>query len=194
MAKIAILILFSFCTQFSACLVKIDFIWVQIKQKKAKYTMKLALALFQPDIAQNTGTIIRLCACLSVKLHIIHPTGFEFSHKKLKRAGMDYIELAHIIEHDSFEKFENWRIKNNRRLILLTTKAKYSLYQAKFQKSDILMLGRESSGVPDYVAQGADLSVRIPMNNKARSLNVAICSALALGEAMRQTGGFSDLT
>ncbi len=161
--------------------------------------MNLSIALFQPDIAQNTGALIRLGACLSVEIHIIHPTGFDFSSKKLKRSGMDYIELAKIVEHDSFEQFNEWREKQNKRLILLSTKAKQSVYETatgvfEFQKNDIILLGRESSGVPDYVVQKADMAVRIPMKENTRSLNVAIAATMVLSEAMRQTGGFLDLT
>lgn len=156
--------------------------------------MSISIALFQPEIAQNTGSLIRLTTCLATKLHIIHPTGFEFSDRGIKRAGLDYIVKKNIIEHDSFEEFEKWREQQNKRLILLTTKAKQSPYEISFKRNDIILLGRESSGVPDYVAQKADINIRIPMAEQMRSLNVAIAGSLVLAEAMRQTGGFLDLT
>jgi len=156
--------------------------------------MSIALALFQPDIPQNTGTLIRLSACLEFDLHVIHPTGFPFSDRQLKRAGMDYAEHANIIEHDSFDAFEQWRGEVGRRLILLSTKAETTAYETKFESEDILMVGRESAGVPQLVADTADLSIRIPMAKGLRSINVAIAAALMLGEAMRQTNGFENLT
>lgn len=156
--------------------------------------LSVALALFQPDIPQNTGTLIRLAACLDFDLHIIHPTGFPFSNRRLKRAGMDYAEHAKIIEHDSFDSFEDWRTNAAKRLVLLSTKAHASVYEIEFETHDILMVGRESAGVPDYVAAKADLSIRIPMAPGMRSINVAIAAALVLGEAKRQTNGFEALT
>ena len=156
--------------------------------------MSLSLALYQPDIPQNTGTLIRLAACLDFDLHIIHPTGFPFSDRHLKRAGMDYADHARIVEHASFDVFEDWRQKNGRRLILLTTKAKTSAYETTYCAQDILMVGRESAGVPELVADKADLSIRIPMASDLRSINVAIAAALVLGEALRQTNGFKTLT
>lgn len=156
--------------------------------------MPISLALYQPDIPQNTGTLIRLAACLDFDLHIIHPTGFVFSNKQLKRAGMDYAEHATIIEHDSFEVFTNWCVDAGKRLVLLTTGATQSGYDAKFESDDILMVGRESAGVPDDVAAKADLAIKIPMADGLRSINVAIAAALMLGEAKRQTDGFRNLT
>lgn len=156
--------------------------------------MPVSLALFQPDIPQNTGTLIRLAACLDFDLHIIHPAGFPLSDKGLKRAGMDYAERARIVEHDSFAAFEGWRKANGRRLVLLTTKAASAVYQAQFTGDDILLAGRESAGVPEEVARCADLSLRIPMAPATRSINVAIAAALVIGEAKRQTGEFGHLS
>lgn len=155
--------------------------------------MRVALALYQPDIAQNTGTLLRLGACLDIDVHVIHPTGFPFSRASLKRAGMDYLDQVTLIEHTGFSSFESWVRDNNRRLVLLTTKTSLSAYDAVYGASDILMLGRESAGVPQDVADRADLSVRIPMRQEARSLNVAIAGGLVLGEALRQTGSFESL-
>jgi tRNA (cytidine/uridine-2'-O-)-methyltransferase len=156
--------------------------------------MTVELALYQPDIAQNTGTLLRLGACLGVRVHIIHPTGFPFSRKELKRGGLDYLHLAEITEHDSYAHFDNWRRESGRRLALLTTKAASSAYDAAYGPTDILLLGRESAGVPEAVAADADLRIRIPMMPERRSLNVAVAASLILGEALRQTGHFETLT
>ena len=154
----------------------------------------LRLALYQPDIPQNTGTLLRLGACLGVPVHIIHPTGFVFSQKALRRAGMDYLDSAEIIEHTGFAAFEADRRARRRRLVLLTTMASQSAYGLSYAPDDILMVGRESAGVPEAVAATADLRVRIPMRYGLRSLNVAVAATLVLGEAMRQTLGFEGLT
>ncbi|WMT89678.1 tRNA (cytidine(34)-2'-O)-methyltransferase [Pelagibacterium sp. H642] len=155
--------------------------------------MPLALALYQPDIALNTGTLLRLGACLGVPVHIVHPTGFPFSRAALKRSGMDYLDSVEMVEHSSYDRFDAWRRAEKRRLVLLTTKASEPLHNAVYREGDILMVGRESAGVPPEVAADADLRIRIPMRPQARSLNVAISAALALGEAMRQTDGFAGL-
>lgn len=152
------------------------------------------LALYQPDIAQNTGTLLRLGACLGVRVHIIHPTGFPFSRQTLKRGALDYFDEADFVEHDSWMHFAAWRAEVGRRLVLLTTKSSDSIYRAGFVDGDILMLGRESAGVPDTVAASADVRVRIPMRQQMRSLNVAIAASLVLGEALRQTGAFELLS
>jgi tRNA (cytidine/uridine-2'-O-)-methyltransferase len=151
------------------------------------------LALYQPEIANNTGTLIRLGACLATTIHVIHPTSFPLSPKTLARAGMDYVDYASVREHASFDQFDAWRRQENRRLVLLTTKASASAYEASYAGDDILMVGRESSGVPDSVAAAANLRVRIPMQNGLRSINVAVAAAMILGEAKRQTGGFTAL-
>lgn len=156
--------------------------------------MSISLALYQPDIAQNTGTLLRLGACLGVPVHVIHPTGFPFSRAALKRSGMDYLDHVEIIEHTGFAAFEDWRRSQGRRLALLTTKASVSVYAAGFEAGDILLMGRESAGVPEAVNAVADVRLRIPMRQEVRSLNVAIAAALVLGEAMRQTNGFASLT
>ena len=137
--------------------------------------------------------MLRLGACLGVPIHIIHPTGFPFSKRTLKRGGLDYLEHAEFIEHDSYEQFTDWRIGAGRRLVLLTTKGAVSAYEAEYRDGDVLMVGRESAGVPDAVAEAADLRVRIPMQADMRSLNVAMAASLVLGEALRQTGAFGRL-
>jgi len=154
----------------------------------------LDLALYQPDIAQNTGAMLRLGACLGVSIHIIHPTGFPFSRKAMQRGGLDYLDHAEFIEHDSYAHFTQWRQSAGRRLVLLTTRGATSAYAAAYGDGDVLMVGRESAGVPEAVAEAADLRVRIPMRQQMRSLNVAMAASLVLGEALRQTGNFKTLT
>lgn len=156
--------------------------------------MPIELALYQPDIPQNTGTLLRLGACLGVKLHIIHPTGFTFSATTLRRSALDYLEHADFAEHASFAAFEAFRRAAGRRLVLLTTKGATSVYAAAFEPDDILMVGRESAGVPPEVAALADLRLRIPMRPGLRSINVAVAAAMVLGEAKRQADGFEALT
>ena len=157
------------------------------------HSMPVALALYQPDIANNTGTLIRLGACLGTTINIIHPTGFPFSPKTLARAGLDYLDHAAVMEHDSWTAFNGWRSAAGHRLVLLTTKAEQSAYAVPYQGNDILMVGRESAGVPDSVAAECDLTVRIPMRPNLRSINVALAATLILGEAKRQTDGFTEL-
>lgn len=156
--------------------------------------MAIDLALYQPDIAANTGTLLRLGACLGVPVHVIHPAGFAITRANLARAGMDYLDHANLVEHVNFETFETWRRQHQRRLVLLTTKASASAYDTAYQSDDILLLGRESAGVPDTVASVADLRVRIPMQPGLRSINVAVAGSMILGEAMRQIGGFTALS
>lgn len=155
--------------------------------------MAIDLALYQPDIAANTGTLLRLGACLGVAVHVIHPAGFAITQRNLARSGMDYLDRASLVEHDSFAAFDAWRQARNRRLVLLTTKAGASSYQTAYRPDDIIMLGRESAGVPDDIADRADLRIRIPMQPGMRSLNVALAGAMILGEAMRQNGDFTRL-
>jgi tRNA (cytidine/uridine-2'-O-)-methyltransferase len=149
---------------------------------------RLTLALFEPDIAQNAGTMLRMCACLGLDAALIGPAGFAAGDKHLRRAGMDYLDLARLERHASFETFETWRKAQSpaRRLVLLTTKVENSYVDARFRPGDILMVGRESAGAPAHVAASADLSVTIPMRPGLRSLNVAIAAAIVVGEALRQ--------
>jgi Predicted rRNA methylase (SpoU class) len=155
--------------------------------------MPVELALYQPDIPQNTGTLLRLGACLGVRIHVIHPTGFVFSRANLKRGGLDYLDHADFEEHASFARFDAWRRDAGKRLVLATTKASVSAYDAAYGDADIVMVGRESAGVPEAVAEAADLRVRIPMRDGLRSINVALAATLIVGEAMRQTEAFKDL-
>lgn len=150
------------------------------------------LALYQPDIAQNTGTMIRLAACLNVPIDIIEPCGFPFSARGLKRAGMDYVETAEIKRHTNWEEFNTWRLEQGKRLILLTTKAAIPYTECTFRPDDIIMVGRESAGVEDFVHEAADERVIIPMPGGLRSINVAISAGMVLGEALRQTDLFTN--
>jgi tRNA (cytidine/uridine-2'-O-)-methyltransferase len=147
----------------------------------------MQIALFQPDIPQNTGTILRLCACLDVTAHIIEPAGFPVSDRHLRRAGMDYLDQVTLMRHDSWSKFEQWRSDESYRLILFTTKGASSYLDYRYGAADILLFGRESAGVPDEVAATADARLVIPIKPSLRSLNVAMAAAMALGEALRQT-------
>ena len=156
--------------------------------------MPVDLALYQPDIPQNTGTLLRLGACLGVRVHVIQPTGFNFSQRTLRLSALDYLADAAVMEHSSYEAFARWRRDARRRLVLLTTKASESAYAVHYAANDILMVGRESAGVPDAVAADADLLVRIPMRAGLRSLNVAVAASLIVGEAKRQTDQFAGLS
>lgn len=144
------------------------------------------LALYEPDIAANAGAIFRTCACFGADAAIIEPAGFPFSDRRFRRSGMDYLESLRIDRHVSFAAFEAWRQSNNRRLILLTTKGDRELWDFEFSPGDVLMMGRESAGVPDAVAQAADVRVMIPIRPPLRSLNVAVAASIALAEATRQ--------
>jgi len=148
----------------------------------------MQIALFQPDIPQNTGTILRLCACLDVAAHIIEPAGFPISDRHFRRAGMDYLDHVRLMRHDSWPKFEQWRNEAGYRLILFTTKVAVSYLDFRYTASDILLFGRESAGVTDEVVAAADARLVIPIKADLRSLNVAMSVAMALGEAQRQTG------
>lgn len=146
----------------------------------------MQIALFQPDIPQNTGTILRLCACLGIAAHIIEPAGFPVSDRHFRRAGMDYLDHVSIVRHDSWSKFEEWRRDQGYRLLLFTTKAATDYRDFHYQTSDILLFGRESAGVTDAVVEAADARLVIPIAEGLRSLNVAMSAAMAAGEALRQ--------
>jgi tRNA (cytidine/uridine-2'-O-)-methyltransferase len=148
----------------------------------------MQLALFQHDIPQNTGTILRLCACLGVSAHIIEPAGFPISDRHFRRAGMDYLDRVNLTRHDSWSKFEEWRNEAGSRLVLFTTKADGSYLDFRYKSDDVLLFGRESAGVTDAVAAAADARLVIPIRPDLRSLNVAMSAAMAVGEALRQTG------
>jgi tRNA (cytidine/uridine-2'-O-)-methyltransferase len=148
----------------------------------------MRLALYQPDIPQNTGTILRLAACLAVAVDIIEPTGFIWNDARLKRAGMDYRDLAQVTRHRSWQAFQTGRTAG--RLVLLTTAGDQAYHHFTFSPDDILLFGRESVGAPPEVHQACDARLRVPMMPPARSLNIAVTAAMVLGEALRQCEGF----
>ena len=145
----------------------------------------ISIALYKPDIPQNTASIVRLCACFGIKIHIIEPCGFNLNDSRFKRVVMDYINLSSIIKYESFEEL----IKKNKRsrILLMSTKAKKSLFKFHFKENDILLLGRESKGVPNYIHKKIRNRLKIPISNKARSLNVALAAAISAAEALKQT-------
>ena len=153
----------------------------------------LTLALYQPDSPQNAGTMLRACACLGLDAAIIEPAGFPVSDRHFRRAGMDYLDQVRIDRHQSFATFEEWRAQNGRRLVLLTTAGAVPYTDFTFQRGDVLMVGRESAGVPPHVHDAADARIVIPIRVELRSLNVAVAAAMALGEALRQLGQAGDL-
>jgi tRNA (cytidine/uridine-2'-O-)-methyltransferase len=146
------------------------------------------IALYQPDIAGNTGTILRMAACLGCAVDIVEPAGFDMSDRALRRAGMDYLEMAALTRHVSWAAFEEWRAAEGHRLVLFTTKAELPYTHFAFAAGDVLLFGRESAGVPDAVHAAAGHRLTIPMPGGGRSLNLAVAAAMAAGEAMRQLG------
>jgi tRNA (cytidine/uridine-2'-O-)-methyltransferase len=145
------------------------------------------IALYQPDIAANTGTILRLAACLQLQAHIIEPAGFPVSDRAFRRAGMDYLDQVNLTRHASWDSFEAWRRGAGLSLALLTTRAARSYLAHTYRPDEVLLFGRESSGVPDAVHAAADARLTIPMRGGLRSLNVALACAMVAGEALRQT-------
>lgn len=148
----------------------------------------IRIALYQPDIAGNTGTILRFAACMGLAVDIVEPAGFDLSDRNLRRAGMDYLEMAALTRHVDWDGFEQWRLGAGRRLVLLTTTATLPYTAFAFAKGDVLLFGRESAGAPDKVHEAADARLLIPMPGGGRSLNVALSVAMVAGEAMRQVG------
>jgi tRNA (cytidine/uridine-2'-O-)-methyltransferase len=148
----------------------------------------LRIALYQPDIAGNTGTILRFAACMGLAVDIVEPAGFDLSDRNLRRAGMDYLERTALTRHVDWDAFEQWRRASGRRLVLMTTKAALPYTGFVFADDDVLLFGRESAGVPDKIHEAADARLLIPMPGGGRSLNVALSVAIVAGEAMRQIG------
>jgi tRNA (cytidine/uridine-2'-O-)-methyltransferase len=149
---------------------------------------KLSIALYQPDIAGNTGTIMRLAVCLGLTVELIEPAGFDTSDRNLRRAGMDYLSAVTLTRHIDWNHFETWRRDSGRRLILASTRAAGIYTDFAFRPDDILLFGRESAGVPDHVHEIANARILIPMQVGQRSINVAMSAAMIAGEALRQTG------
>jgi tRNA (cytidine/uridine-2'-O-)-methyltransferase len=154
----------------------------------APFAPPLWLALYEPDIAQNTGAMLRTCACFGVRAAIIEPAGFPVTDRHFRRSGMDYLDHVAIDRQVSWRAFSQWRRGNEKRLVLLTTSAEETLWDFAFRSDDVIMVGRESAGVPQEVHADADARVRIAIRPPLRSLNVGVAAALALGEAMRQIG------
>lgn len=154
----------------------------------AAFMTQLRIALYQPDIPGNTGTILRLAACLGLGVDVIEPAGFDLSDRNLKRAGMDYLANVTLTRHVNWQAFEDWRAASGRRLVLASTKAALPYTQLTYRPDDILLFGRESAGVPDHVHEKAEERVLIPMVAGQRSINVAMSAAMIAGEALRQTG------
>lgn len=153
----------------------------------------MRLALYQPDIPQNTGTLLRLGACLDLPIDIIEPCGFLFNEKAMRRAGMDYLDFAKFRRHDSWNDFLKFREEHKDeygRLVLMTTHATTSFIDFEFKPNDVILMGRESAGVPESVHNTVDARLLIPMNKNARSVNMAVSAAMAVTEALRQTGEF----
>jgi tRNA (cytidine/uridine-2'-O-)-methyltransferase len=160
---------------------------VSLRGRKRRKRPRMRLALFQPDQAGNVGTILRTGACLGVPVDIVEPCGFPWSDRALRRAGMDYAELAQLRRHADWGAFE---AQLTGRLVLLTTKGGVRIDEAQFQPGDVLLMGSESAGVPDAVHARAQLRVRIPQATGTRSLNIAVAAGIALAEALRQTNGW----
>ncbi|MDP2802409.1 MAG: tRNA (cytidine(34)-2'-O)-methyltransferase [Phreatobacter sp.] len=150
----------------------------------------IRIALYQPDIAQNTGTILRLAACLGLAVDIIEPAGFPVSDKSFRRSGMDYLDHVVWRRHDDMAAFDSWRREDGRRLVLMTTQGALPYADFAFQPGDVLMAGRESAGVPETVHAVADARILVPMRPGLRSLNVAVATAMVTGEALRQLAAF----
>lgn len=150
----------------------------------------MRLALYQPDIPQNTGTILRMAACLGVGVDVIGPTGFDMTDRALRRAGLDYLAHVDLVRHVDWSAFARRHLEDGTRLVLATTRGAIAHTEANFAPDDVILLGRESAGVPDAVHAAARLRVRIPIAQGLRSLNIAVAGAMILGEALRQTGSY----
>jgi tRNA (cytidine/uridine-2'-O-)-methyltransferase len=148
----------------------------------------MRIALYEPDIPQNAGTILRLTACLGVEAHIIEPTGFPGFDRAFRRAGMDYLNRVKLVRHVSWTAFDAWRREQRLRLVLFTTAAERSYLEHEYRPGDVLLFGRESAGVPPAVHDASDVRLKVPMQAGMRSLNVAMTAAMAAGEALRQLG------
>lgn len=154
---------------------------------------QLRLALFEPDIPQNAGTLLRLGACLGVPVDLIEPAGFDASDRNLRRAGLDYLKHVRLMRHLSFAHFEAWRRAEGHRLVLATTHGAVRHVDFSFRPGDIVMLGRESAGAPPKVHEAVDARVAIPLQSGMRSLNISVSAAILVGEALRQLDGFGSL-
>jgi len=147
------------------------------------------IVLYKPDIPQNTAAIVRLSACLNLKIHIIEPCGFNLDDSRFKRVAMDYIKLSQIVRYTDFENFKIENLKS--RIILMTTKSKNSYHQFEFKKNDFLLFGRESAGVPNGIHDKIKYKLKVPLSGEARSLNVAMTVAIVASEALKQNNFFT---
>jgi tRNA (cytidine/uridine-2'-O-)-methyltransferase len=152
----------------------------------------IRVALYEPDIPQNTGTILRLCACLGIEAHLIEPAGFPVSDRAFRRAGMDYLDHVALRRHPSWDAFDAWRRTERLRLALFTTRGSQPYLEHRYRPHEILLFGRESAGVPEAVHAAADARLLIPIRPQLRSINVAMAVAMAVGEAIRQTSRPAD--
>lgn len=150
----------------------------------------MRLALYQPDIPQNAGTMMRMAACLGLAVDLIEPAGFDSSDRNFRRAGLDYLDALDIARHASFAAFDAERLRHGRRLVLASTKAGLPHWRHAFRPDDVVMVGRETAGVPDEVHARADARIVVPMRPGLRSLNVAVAAAIVVGEALRQVEGW----
>ena len=150
----------------------------------------MRIALYEPDIPQNTGTILRTCACLGLEAHIVEPAGFPVTDRAFRRAGMDYLDRVTIVRHADFAGFDAWRRQQHLTLVLMTTAADRHYLDHGYADDQIILFGRESAGVPQAVHDAADVRLRIPVREGLRSLNIAVSMAMVAGEALRQTAGF----
>tara|TARA_Y100000590_G_scaffold432032_1_gene547555 strand:- start:218 stop:763 length:546 start_codon:yes stop_codon:yes gene_type:complete len=161
---------------------------VRMTQNKNYASKMFNIALYQPEIPQNTAAIIRLCSCLNTNLEIIEPCGFQLEDKRIKRVAMDYLDTKKISRYESFDNFI--KNKKNSRVILMTTKSKIIYHEFNFKPNDTILLGRESSGVPKAVHETVSKSLKVPLNKNARSLNISTVAAIVLAEALRQNSFF----
>jgi tRNA (cytidine/uridine-2'-O-)-methyltransferase len=155
-------------------------------ENSCRSAAKLRLALYEPDIPQNAGTLFRLAACMGIRVDLIEPAGFDASDRNLRRAGLDYLHHVEITRHLDFAHFERWRQENGHRLVLATTHGAQNAYDFAFEPGDILLLGRESAGAPPRVHAAAEARIALPLAPGLRSLNIAVAGAMLVGEALRQ--------
>jgi tRNA (cytidine/uridine-2'-O-)-methyltransferase len=163
-------------------------------ENSCRNAAKLRLALYEPDIPQNAGTLFRLAACMGITVDLIEPAGFDASDRNLRRAGLDYLGQVHIERHLDFAHFERWRRENGHRLVLATTHGAQNAYGFAFQPGDIVMLGRESAGAPPHVHEAAEARIALPLARGLRSLNIAVAGAMLVGEALRQLDALPPFT
>ncbi len=171
-----------------------SFVWSGLGRFRARpnRVARMHIALYEPDIPQNTGTILRTCACLGIEAHIIEPAGFPVTDRAFRRAGMDYLDRVALLRHISFGDFDDWRRRKGLTLVLMTTAGAQNYLDHSFTDQQVVLFGRESAGVPEAVHQAADARLVIPVREGLRSLNIAVSMAMVAGEMLRQTSGFAQ--